>query len=42
MIAVDENELAIGTTLGARVARISAQIEAEPASVDVAAASAKS
>ena len=41
-LAVDENELAIGTTLGARVARISAQIEAEPASVDVAAASAKS
>ena len=40
-LGVDENELTIAATLGARVARVSSQIEAEPASVDVAAASAK-
>ncbi|GGO88031.1 NAD(P)H dehydrogenase (quinone) [Marinobacterium nitratireducens] len=39
-LPVDDHELAIATTLGARVARLAAQIEAEPASVDVAAASA--
>ena len=39
--AIDDNELTIGATLGARVARLAAQIEAEPSSVDIAAASAK-
>ncbi len=39
-LGVDENELQIAATLGARVARLAAQIEAEPASVDVAAAAA--
>lgn len=37
---IDDNELTIGATLGARVARLAAQIEAEPSSVDIAAASA--
>jgi len=37
---VDENELIIGATLGARVARLAAQVEAEPGSVDIAAAAA--
>lgn len=36
----DENELAIARSLGARVARLAAQIKAEPQSVDVAAAKA--
>lgn len=37
---IDDNELTIGATLGARVARLAAQVEAEPASVDIAAAAA--
>lgn len=39
-LGVDENELTIAGTLGARVARLAAQVEAEPGSVDIAAAAA--